>query len=175
MPGTGDLDRRVLRLEREARGWRAAAVLSILFAAVAWIVPSVSAQTQTIKADTIYARQISVVPDPDKLSAASPAVRLFANQTQATLSVGGPTEFVSVSTETPVGAFLSVHGYTAAVTVWGPNPGGPSVTIGATDQQARVEAFDVSKALASMGFQPNVPGAFRAYDPGQNDPVWTAP
>jgi hypothetical protein len=44
MSHDGDLDVRVAGLEREARTWRAAAALSVLLAAAAWLVPSVSAQ-----------------------------------------------------------------------------------------------------------------------------------
>jgi hypothetical protein len=64
MPSNGDLDARLARLEREGRVWRAAAVLSMFFAAVAWVVPSVSAQSQIITVDTVFARQIVVRPNP---------------------------------------------------------------------------------------------------------------
>ena len=37
MSGNVDLDRRVARLEREARVWRGAVVVSMLLAAVAWL------------------------------------------------------------------------------------------------------------------------------------------
>jgi hypothetical protein len=155
MTSNSDLDARVARLEREGRVWRAAAVLSMLFAVGAWIVPAASAQTQApFVADTIFARQIFVVPNVLAPNSGS-AIRL---------TVDGN------------GAALSVQGSEASLIVAGLDSRGPAVNTMADAQSARVWTFDASHASASMGWLPDAPGAFRAYDNIANpDPVWAAP
>jgi hypothetical protein len=203
MSANVDLDTRVARLEREARIWRVAAVLSMLIAGVAWMAPSASAQGQAFKADTIYARSIYVVPDLANTSSAastgislqatstgnflyvsspqntgglaSTAVSLHADGGQASLSVSN--QVANVQLLAAGGASVSASGSTSTVSLFGPVPGGPSLFAGVNTQNARVDTLDGSNGTASMGFQPGVPGAFRAYDPAvsQTDPVWTAP
>jgi hypothetical protein len=167
MSGNGDFDARLVRLEREARVWRVAAVLSILLAAVAWVVPSASAQPQNINAqnvvaDSILARQIYVVPNPGPgdTRAAVASIGLVANTNAAQVLVYGPT------------ATVAVQGPGSA----GPGSVGPTINANSNAQTATVYAYDASRAGAAMGFVPNVPGAFRAYDSVDNPvPVWSAP
>jgi len=150
MPGNGDLDVRVTRLEREARVWRAAAVLSMLLATVGRLAPSVSAQTQpqTINLDTIVARQIFV-------RGAGGSITLTADATN--------------------GASVVVNGQTtASLALFG--QAGLGVTAPATDKYGAVDTYDASKAVAEMGLAPNMPGAFRVYDNIANiEPAWSAP
>lgn len=150
MPGNGDVDVRVTRLEREARVWRAAAVLSMLLATVGRLAPSVSAQTQpqTINLDTIVARQIFV-------RGAGGSITLTADATN--------------------GASVVVNGQTtASLALFG--QAGLGVTASATDKYGAVDTYDASKAVAEMGLAPNMPGAFRVYDNIANiEPAWSAP
>jgi hypothetical protein len=170
MSVSGDLDARVARLEREARIWRAAAVLSILVAAVTWVVPSVSAQTQppnvlaqNVVADSILARQIIVVPNPGPgdTHGAVASIGLVAKANAASVLVYGPTAEVTV--QGPGGA--------------GPGSTGPTLRATANGQYAAVSTSDTSQNLAPMGFVQGLPGAFRAFDMtvSQTEPVWTAP
>jgi hypothetical protein len=157
MPTNIDFTARIDRLEREARVWRAAAVLAVLLAAAAWLVPAASAQSQVMRVDTIFARRIYVEPHP------------FAAPSE-----GGISLIVDEN-----GASVLVNGSPRSrVALFG--PGAPQsqtlVSASVDDQSASVWAYDASHASASMGFAPDVPGAFRAYDSADNPvPVWTAP
>jgi hypothetical protein len=202
-PAENDRDARVARLEREGRVWRAVAVLSMLVAAVAWVVPSASAQGQTLKADTIYARSIYVVPDLANTStAATTGISLLSAPTGNYLYVSSPqnkdtaaiavslmaaggvasinasNQVASVQVYSGDGASVSMHGPTSTLSISGATAAGPFLLagVGTGAQSATVSTFDASHASASMGFAPNQAGAFRAYSSsGQTDPDWTAP
>jgi hypothetical protein len=154
-----DLEARIGRLEREGRMWRAAAVVSMVLAAVGWVVPSVSAQTQTITADTIFAHQIYVVPGP-----------LAAGPT----GCGSACTYVTLTADGN-GASVIVSGARASMGAYYLGSAGPTAALSADAQSATVVAGDASHA-SEMGFAPNKPGAFRVYDPtSSTEPVWTAP
>jgi hypothetical protein len=156
MPASGDFDARIVRLEREARVWRAAAVASVLLATVAWLVPSVSAQPQTIRADRILAREIYVVRDLlDPAPAAATGISLRTDANGANVLVNGPS---------------------ARVAVFGPAPGAPFASMNADAGSAWVTASDASHGLVTVGYLPGQAGAFRAFDSTSgDDPVWSAP
>ena len=157
----GGLDARVARLEREARIWRVATVGMLLCAILAWVVPAASAQSQTIKADTIYARQIWVVPSPDTFP-----------------DTPGAGTYVTLTADQNKGASVLVTGRTANLYVSGPAGAGfgPTIAASADVKDGTITTLDASKASASMGYVQSGAGAFRAYDNVDNtDPVWSAP
>ena len=191
------LEVRVARLEREGRAWRYAATVSMLIAAIAWVVPAASAQPQTIKAenisaDSISAHQIYVTPGT---GTSGSQISLGANDDGAGVSISGRTASLEISgPNSSASVSLAVTGSKAGLAVLGSDAAnvlvsGSTASVKATNfssghsaaaiadaQASIVSAFGPSQS-AYMGYQPNEPGAFRAYDSdiSPTDPVWTAP
>jgi hypothetical protein len=171
--GAGDIDARITRLEREARVWKAAAILSVLVAAIAWVVPSVSAQSQTqtltadaITVDTIHARLIQVSPypptAPPREGLGEGLVTIVAGESGSSILMSGSAVSLQVGT----------------------NDSNPRLVENVDAQSATLWAYDASHAAVSMGLMPGAPGAFRVYGSQPSivsgftngkDPFWFEP
>ena len=191
------LEARLAHLEREGRVWRAAAVVSMLIAALAWVVPAASAQPQTIKADSISADSISahqIYVTPSTGTSGS-KISLEAHDDGAGVSISGRTASLEISTPNSSATVnLAVTASKAGLAVLGSDDAnvlvsGSTASVKATNFTSGRSAAAIADAEASiisafgpsqsayMGYQPNEPGAFRAYDSdvSPTDPVWTAP